>query len=53
MLRAKKFLRILFLVTLILLALAGMGIPPPREIFEKKEDTIELVEMGNQRKINS
>jgi hypothetical protein len=50
MLRAKKFLRILFLVMLILLALAGMGIPPPREIFEKKEDTIELVEDGESEK---
>jgi len=44
MLRVKKTLRIIVLVFLVLLALAGIGIPPPREIFEKKEDTIELVE---------
>lgn len=41
--RAKKTLRIMFLVLLFILALAGIGIPPPREVFEKKEDTIELV----------
>lgn len=44
MLHAKKVLRILFLVMFLLLALAGIGIPPPREIFEKKEDTIELID---------
>ncbi len=44
MLRIKKILRAILLVILILLALSGIGIPPPRHIFEKKEDTIELVE---------
>lgn len=44
MLRFKKTLRIALLVFLVLLALAGIGIPPPRHIVEKKEDTIELVE---------
>jgi hypothetical protein len=44
MLRIKKALRIALLVFLVLLALAGVGIPPPRQLFEKKEDTIELVE---------
>ncbi|MBX2895828.1 MAG: hypothetical protein KF763_10330 [Cyclobacteriaceae bacterium] len=44
MLRLKKTLRIILLVFLVLLALAGIGIPPPRQIFEKKEYTIELVE---------
>jgi flagellar basal body-associated protein FliL len=44
MLRIKKALRIALLVFLVLLALAGVGIPPPRQLSEKKEDTIELVE---------
>ncbi|MBX2899395.1 MAG: hypothetical protein KF775_07080 [Cyclobacteriaceae bacterium] len=44
MLRFKKTLRIARIVFLVLLALAGIGIPSPRHIVEKKEDTIELVE---------
>lgn len=42
--RIKKTLRVMLLVFLLLLALAGIGIPPPRHLFQKKEDTIELVE---------
>lgn len=42
--RIKKTLRVTLLAFLLLLALAGIGIPPPRHLFEKKEDTIELVE---------
>ncbi|MCW5910998.1 MAG: hypothetical protein KIT62_07985 [Cyclobacteriaceae bacterium] len=44
MLRIKKILRTTVLVILIILALCGIGIVPPRELFQKKEDTIELVE---------
>lgn len=29
---------------LVILALSGIGTPPPRHFFEKKEDTIELAE---------
>lgn len=44
--RFKKILRIVGLVILIILALSGIGIAPPktRELFMNKEDTIELVE---------
>ncbi|HRG07808.1 MAG TPA: hypothetical protein PLJ08_04465 [Cyclobacteriaceae bacterium] len=42
--RIKKTLRVTLLAFLLLLALAGIGIPPPKHLFEKKEDTIELVE---------
>jgi hypothetical protein len=44
--RFKKMLRIAGLVLLIILALSGIGIAPPktRELFMNKEDTIELVE---------
>lgn len=44
--RFKKILRIAGLVLLIILALSGIGIAPPktRELFIDKEDTIELVE---------
>jgi hypothetical protein len=44
--RFKKILRIIGLVILIILALSGIGIAPPktRELFMNKEDTIELVE---------
>lgn len=46
MLRIKKILRYVVLALLILLALAGVGIAPPRtrELFQNKEDIIELVE---------
>jgi hypothetical protein len=44
--RFKKILRIIGLVILIILALSGIGIAPPktRDLFMNKEDTIELVE---------
>lgn len=44
--RFKKILRTLGLILLIILALSGIGIAPPktRELFMDKEDTIELVE---------
>jgi hypothetical protein len=44
--RFKKILRTIGLVILIILALSGIGIAPPktRELFMNKEDTIELVE---------
>jgi hypothetical protein len=44
--RLKKILRIAGLVLLIILALSGIGIAPPktRELFMDKEVTIELVE---------
>ncbi len=44
MLRIKKIGRAFLFVILIVLALTGIGIPPPKNFFEKKEDTIELVE---------
>lgn len=42
--RIKKTLRVMLLAFLLLLALAGVGIPLPKHLYEKKEDTIELVE---------
>lgn len=46
MLRIKKILRAILLLLLIILALSGIGMVPPRtrEFFQNKEDTIELVE---------
>ncbi|HMR58448.1 MAG TPA: hypothetical protein PLM56_00590 [Cyclobacteriaceae bacterium] len=46
MLRIKKILRTVLLILLIILALSGIGIAPPRmrELFQNKEDNIELVE---------